>query len=488
MEEPRILPARDVTHWADEADLVVVGFGMAGACTALEAKAQGADVLILEKASGSGGTTNFAAGHFYLGGGTAVQNACGFKDSADNMYRYLDSVTPDPIPEKLRLYCDDSVSHFDWLEQQGVPFDRSYYPKKAVVQPTRECLIWSGNEKVWPYREKADPVPRGHKVAFDGEEGGGALAMQVLTKAAAAKGVRSRFDTAVQALVRDGSGRIVGVQARHLGETFFVRARKGVMLAAGGFGMNAEMVARYVPQLAPPFYIQGSPHDDGVSIQLGMAAGGDVRHMTDPFVTSPFYPPEQMLKGILVNKKGERFVAEDSYHGRSGIFSMEQPDGVVYLILDSEIFAYPAYAQLTNQKLMDGWDTIEEMEAGLSLPKGSLVKTMAAYNDHAARGADPAFHKYPDWIKPLTAPPYAAFDLSVGHAVYTGFTLGGLRTSVDAEVLSPEGKPIPGLYAAGACASNIAQDSRGYASGTCIGEASYFGRRGGRHAARQTPA
>lgn len=488
MALPDIIDAETIGTWSDEADLVVAGFGMAGACAAIEAKAAGADVLILERASGSGGTTAYAAGHFYLGGGTPVQTACNFEDSADNMYRYLEATTPEPVPEKLRLYCEQSVQHFHWLEEQGIPFERSYYAKKAVVQPTRECLIWSGNEAVWPYRNKAEPVPRGHKVACDGEEGGGALAMQILTKRAHDLGVRSRFDTAVQALIREPSGRIVGVQAKHLDMTLHLRARKGVMLATGGFGMNAQMVAQYVPQLAPPFYVQGSPYDDGTSILLGQSAGAALAHMEKPFITSPFYPPENMLKGILVNRYGVRFVAEDSYHGRSGIMATEQPGGIVYLILDSEIFGYPAYAQLTNQKLLDGWDTIEEMEAGLSLPQGALVKTLTNFNRNAAEGGDPQFHKHTKWLKPLNKPPYAAFDLSVGRSTYTGFTLGGLRTSANAEVLRADGRAIGGLYAAGACASNIAQDSRGYASGTCLGEASFFGRRGGRHAATQNAA
>jgi succinate dehydrogenase/fumarate reductase flavoprotein subunit len=247
--------------------------------------------------------------------------------------------------------------------------------------------------------------------------------------------------------------------------------------------MNQEMTAHYVPDLLPPTYVQGGPNDDGMSILLGMSAGGDVRNMEKPFITCPFYPPEQLLKGILVNKHGKRFVAEDSYHSRTGVISREQPDGIAYLIVDQSIFAYPRFAEMMNQQLVDGWETIAEMEAGLDLPAGSLVKTMAEYNAHAATGDDPEFHKYPDWVAPLAEGPYAAFDISVGKAVYTGFTLGGLAVSVDAEVLTPEGKPVPGLYAAGACASNIAQDSRGYASGTCIGEASFFGRRGGRHAA-----
>jgi succinate dehydrogenase/fumarate reductase flavoprotein subunit len=480
---PEVLKTGQVPRWDDAADVVVVGFGMAGSCAAIEAREAGAEVLVLERASGAGGTTAAAAGHFYLGGGTPVQVACGFEDDAENMYRYLEAVTPDPEPVKLRLYADQSVQHFNWLEAQGVPFDRSYYKYKSVVQPTRECLIWSGNEAVWPYREAARPVPRGHKVAFDGEEGGGALAVQILSRKAEALGARVRTDTQATALVVDDTGRVRGVRARSLGQELFVEARRAVILAAGGFGQNAEMVAQYVPALAPPFFVQGSPYDDGTAIRLGQSAGGALRGMEKPFATSAFYPPQDLLKGILVNKHGRRFVAEDSYHGRTGIISMEQPDGVVYLILDNDIFGYPRFAELMNHKLVDGWETIAEMEAGLKLPAGSLQKTMADFNAAAARGEDPEFHKHPDWLKPLTSPPYAAFDLSVGHAVYTGFTLGGLRVNEDAQVLDEAGRTIPGLYAAGACASNIAQDSRGYASGTCLGEASFFGRRGGRHAA-----
>jgi succinate dehydrogenase/fumarate reductase flavoprotein subunit len=482
-EKPSLIRAADVPAWTDEADIVVVGFGMAGACAAIEARAAGARVLVLERGSGVNGTTTAAAGHFYLGGGTPVQIACGFEDTAQDMYDHLTAVTPDPVPEKIRLYCDGSVDHFHWLEAHGVPFDRSYYPYKSVVQPTRECLIWTGNEKVWPYRDQARPAPRGHKVSFDGEEGGGALAARILAAKAEELGSRALFDIRVRALIADETGRIVGVRATRFEEVLFFRAKKAVMLAAGGFGMNQGMVAEYVPDLAPPTYVQGGPNDDGASILLGMSAGGDIRNMEKPFITCPFYPPEQLLKGILVNKFGKRFVAEDSYHSRTAIISREQPDGIAYLIVDQSIFAYPRFAEMMNQQLVDGWETIPEMEAGLGLPAGSLVETMGAYNFHAEGGEDPEFHKYPDWIAPLTNGAYAAFDLSVGKAVYTGFTLGGLAVSVDAEVLTAGVDPVPGLYAAGACASNIAQDSRGYASGTCIGEASFFGRRGGRHAA-----
>jgi predicted oxidoreductase len=109
---------------------------------------------------------------------------------------------------------------------------------------------------------------------------------------------------------------------------------------------------------------------------------------------------------------------------------------------------------------------------------------MADYNEHAEKGEDPEFHKKSKWVQPLTNPPYAALDASVGAATYMAFTLGGLDVSIDGEVLDENGEAIPGLYAIGGCASNIAQDGTGYSSGTCIGESTFFGRRAGRHVVR----
>lgn len=478
---PATVAATEVAEWSESVDVVVVGYGMAGVCAAVEAAENGAQVLIIERASGWGGSSALAGGHFYLGGGTAVQTACGFDDSAEDMYQFLVAASPTPDHEKLRDYADDSVSHFNWLEAHGVPFERSYYTQKNVLQETSECLIWTGNEKVWPFRDKAKPAPRGHKVAFEGYEGGGALAVGQLSKAAERAGVRALFDTRVVALVIDAQQRVVGIKARSAEREFYVKARRGVVLAAGGFGMNRDMVQQYTPQLAiEPFVVQGNPGDDGMGIRLGQSVGGAVKHMEKFFATAPFYPPESLLKCIVVNKHGKRFVAEDSYHSRTTIHCLQQPEGKAYLIADAEIFAYPQYAELINLRLIDGWETVAEMEAALGLPEGNLVETIERYNEHARNGEDPEFKKYPDWIKPLDQGPYAAFDLTFGNAVYVGFTLGGLATNVNSQVLDTNGKAIAGLYAAGACASNIAQDSDGYASGTCLGEASYFGRRAGK--------
>jgi succinate dehydrogenase/fumarate reductase flavoprotein subunit len=203
--------------------------------------------------------------------------------------------------------------------------------------------------------------------------------------------------------------------------------------------------------------------------------------MDQPFITAPFYPPSQLVTGIVVNKDGDRFVAEDSYHARTSGFVMEQPDQAAYLVVDSAHIEHPS---MPLCPFIDGWETVAEMEQALGIPAGRLEATLTAYNENARRKEDPEFHKHPDWIEPQDQGPWGAYDLTLGKALYAGFTLGGMRTTVDGEVVAESGAVIEGLYAAGACAANIAQDGKGYSSGTQLAEGSYFGRRAGRHAAR----
>lgn len=479
---PELLPATALDG-AESADVVVVGFGIAGACAALEAARAGARVVLLERAAVAGGTSVMAGGHFYLGGGTAVQRATGHDDSADAMYDYLLAVSKDPEPDKIRAYADSSVEHFDWLESLGFEFERSYYAEKAVIQPGTEGLLYTGNEKVWPFRDQAAPAPRGHKVPVPGDMEGAKLVLDLLRTAIEEEGVDIRYETGATALVRDGvdgGGPVVGVGWRRFAESGVLAAR-AVVLAAGGFVMNRDMVASYTPALAEKPFVLGSTYDDGLGIRLGESAGGATRFMDEAFITAPFYPPSSLVKGIVVNKLGQRFVAEDSYHSRTSGFVMEQPDHAAYLIVDSAHIEHPAFPLAP---FIDGWETVAEMETALGLPEGSLAATLDRYNEYAARGDDPDFHKHPDWLAPQNSGPWGAFDLTLGKALYAGFTLGGLATSVDGEVLREDGSTIAGLYAAGACASNLAQDGKGYASGTQLGEGSFFGRRAGRHAAQ----
>jgi succinate dehydrogenase/fumarate reductase flavoprotein subunit len=202
--------------------------------------------------------------------------------------------------------------------------------------------------------------------------------------------------------------------------------------------------------------------------------------MDKMFVTAPPYPPAILLTGVIVNKNGNRFVAEDSYHSRTSAFIMEQADRAAYLIVDEAHLQMP---KMPLVPLIDGWETIAEMERALGIPSGNLDATLARYNQYARTGTDPDFHKHPDFLAAQDVAPWGAFDLSLTKAAYSGFTLGGLTTSLDGEVLDRDNRAVPGLYAAGACASNLAIDGKSYASGTQLGEGSFFGRRAGAHAA-----
>jgi succinate dehydrogenase/fumarate reductase flavoprotein subunit len=481
IDNPDTVDVADVTDWSDEVDVVVIGFGIAGGSAAVSAAAAGARVLLLERAAEAGGTTSMAGGHFYLGGGTAVQQATGHDDSPQDMFDYLMAVSLEPDPEKIRAYCDGSVEHFNWLEDLGFQFERSYWPGKVVVPPGTEGLSYTGNEKVWPYFQKAKPAPRGHSVPVPGELGGAKMVIDLLVKRADEVGVQVRYETGATNLVID-DGAVVGVRWKQFEDTGLIKT-KAVIIAAGGFVMNPEMVAEYTPKIAEKPFVLGNTYDDGLAIRLGVSAGGATKHMDEAFMTAPVYPPEILLTGIVVNKLGQRFVAEDSYHSRTSAFVMDQPDNAAFLIVDEAHLERP---EVPLVPLIDGWETVEEMEKALGIPEGNLVATLERYNKHAASGEDPDFHKQPDYLAAQDKGPWGAFDLSLGKAMYSAFTLGGLATSVDAQVLREDGSVIPGLYAAGACASKLVQDGKGYSSGTQLGEGSFFGRRAGTHAAQLT--
>jgi 3-oxo-5alpha-steroid 4-dehydrogenase len=488
-EIPATLRADEVSSWSDDVDVVVIGFGIGGGCAAVSAAAAGARVLVLERAAAAGGTSSMAGGHFYLGGGTAVQEATGHADSPEEMYKYLVAASREPDHAKIRAYCDGSVEHFNWLEDLGFQFERSYFPGKVVVPPGTEGLSYTGNEKVWPFCEQAIPAPRGHSVPVPGELGGAAMVIDLLVKRADDLGIQIRYETGVTNLVLDDEGALVGVAWKHFTETGAVKARS-VIIAAGGFAMNPEMVAEHTPALGQPRrtkhhglvapYILGNPHDDGLGLRMGVSVGGVPENMGEMFITAAAYPPAVLLTGVVVNKEGKRFVAEDSYHSRTSAFVLEQPEQTAYLIVDE---AHTEMPELPLIRFLDGYETIAELETALGIPAGNVAATLRRYNEFAAKGEDPDFHKQPEFLAPQDSGPWAVFDLSLGRAMYSGFTIGGLTVSVDGEVLRDDGSQVPGLYAAGACASNIAQDGKGYASGTQLGEGSFFGRRAGAHAA-----
>ncbi|MFQ5512827.1 MAG: FAD-dependent oxidoreductase [Myxococcota bacterium] len=465
-----------IRRWARETDVLVLGLGCAGAAAALAAEAAGARVLAIERASGGGGTTALSGGVIYLGGGTPIQEKCGFEDSPEQMLRYLSaSCGAGADPSRLRVYCEGSVEHFHWLVAQRVPFKASFYADTSGDPPTDDGLVFSGNEKAHPFDRIARPAPRGHVPRIEGPAGG--LLMRKLLDAVAATSVEIFMDSRAISLVRDTSGAIVGAVIRSGGDQAAIRARRGVILTTGGFIENRRMVETYAPLLRRCRFRVGAEGDDGSGIRMGMAAGGAAIHMDRASVTLPIYPPKRLARGVLVNGFGQRFVNEDVYYGRLGELALLHQDGRAYLVLDEATFERPEIPR----EIAAVAETIDGLAVDLGLPDGSLEATLELYNRHAEHCRDPVFHKAPEYLTPLRHPPYAALDCTVEGSLYAAFTLGGLHTTIDGQVLTPDGEVIPGLYAAGRASAGVSVG--GYASGLSIGDGTFFGRRAGAHAA-----
>ena len=469
----------EVAHWDEEVDVVVVGLGAAGAATALEACAAGAETLVLERAGGGGGTSAMSGGVIYLGGGTGLQKSCGFEDTQEDMYKYLmASCGLAPDEAKTRLYCEGSVAHYDWLVAQGVPFKQTYYHGTSGEPPTDDGLVWSGAEKVNPFCEIARPAPRGHVPQIPHQAG--PLLMKVLCQAVDRSPARVAANHRCTALYQQPDGHVVGVAAESFGTQRRIRARAGVVLTTGGFVLNDAMLDRHAPLARRCSMRVAATGDDGSGIRLGVAAGGDTLHMDALSVSLPITQPWSLKRGVLVNAEGQRFINEDTYYGRLGEAALLHNRGRAWLILDDAIFEKPDYFG----QLVAG-DSFGELESELGLPAGSLEATMSVYNRHAAQGQDPVFHKTAEYLTPLVRPPYGAVDCTTEKGLYAVFTLGGLRTDCEGHVLDPEGDPIEGLFAAGRSSSGLAVGS--YSSGLSLGDGTFFGRRAGRAAAERRP-
>ncbi len=470
-----------VPAWDFETGVAVIGFGAAGACAAIEARSAGAQVMLFERNSGSGGASGLSGGEIYIGGngGTDAQRAAGFADSTEDFAAYLKAAGgPCADEAKCDLYAREALTHYAWLKALGVPYRGNYLPGKHIEPTDDSTLIWSGSEAAEPFCNEAKPAPRGHVIQHMGW-GGGRPLVDILEARVRDLGVDIVVDARAVALIQDGE-RIVGAVVRIDNTNRFVRATKGVVLATGGFVMNEEMRRKYCPET---FRINSpiGDKDDGVGIELGVGTGGEAIHMEQFFTTCPWTMPESHAYGVFVNVQGQRFINEDCYHGRVSRCAIDQPGGKVYLLLDNAHFTQPLeIAGITIAGTGDSW---EEVEAELDMPAGTLSNTMDFYNRHAREGSDPLFGKHAPILTPLDRGPFVALELNFQTSYFSFFTLGGLKTSTDAEVLDRASKPIPGLFAAGRCTSGLPAWGHGYSSGMSLADCTFFGRQAGKRAA-----
>ncbi|MGB5286044.1 MAG: FAD-binding protein, partial [Polyangiales bacterium] len=534
---PLVLTKSETEAWDDEADVVVVGFGGAGACAALEAKAQGARVLVLDRFHG-GGATAISGGVFYAGGGTHIQEQAGVSDDADEMFRYLSLEVKGVVSEEtLRDFCNKSVENLGWLEGHGVPFEASLCPYKTSYPTDDYYLYYSGNEGFSPYKDAAKPAPRGHRAKGAGLPGESFY--EPLRKSAQGRGIKVEYETRVTRLVIDSQNQVVGVEYRQIEKGLWsqlyrrlnqagiaivkyhpktaaklrercfqieaehsvvkrVRAVKGVVLAAGGFIYNRQMVREIAPKYGAGMPL-GTASDNGSGILLGQSVGGKTDLMDRISAWRFINPPEAFAKGMIINQNGERYINEFMYGAAVGEAMVEQNDGVALLIINGELKKIareqckPGKAQWFQRApaLLNLWfnskeaKSVEELAKVTKVPVDTLRRTLDEYNDAADGKAADRFGKDPEKMHAMRKGPYFAINAGIKSKRFPcpTLTLGGLvvdeRTG---QVKGEDGGVIPGLYAAGRNAVGVC--SRQYVSGLSIADCVYSGRRAGGAAAR----
>ena len=539
IESPLVIDNPDSVKWHDSADVVVVGFGGAGAAAAIEARERGADVLAFDS-FGGGGATAVSGGVNYAGH-TRFQQEGGVEDSPEEMFKYLWAEGVPVKPETLRRFCEECSDNMEWLTRLGVPYSGKAYHDKCALPPNGYYLYYTGNEKHPKFTAVAKPAPRGHRVVTDGF--GGTVHYAKISASALAMGVRLQTHSPVRRLVMDGKGKVIGVEvapippsawaeqdklykqvrawapvsgaraekaiaanakleARYT-ERRLIRARNGVLLSAGGYIYNLDMVKRFRPEIGKAYKAVmrlGSMGCNGSGIQLGETAGGVAEHMNRVYVGRIIAPPEALVRGLLVNSQGKRFVNEDVYVGELGEALAQQSaqQQNTWLVLEAKDFWEAVRVALNPGKdlfLFFGLPTLLNIILGGTRRGGSLAAiarkckidlaglqdTITGYNSIAQSGGADPLGKGGDYVHTIGDGPYYALNMAIDNlfSFTPSFSLGGLRVNEETgAVVRGDETPIPGLYAAGRSAVGLC--TLGYQSGMSIADTVFSGRRAGR--------
>lgn len=530
-------------RWAQECDVLVVGWGAAGACAAIEAHDKGADVIVVDRFQG-GGASAKSGGVVYAGGGTDQQQRAGFADSPKAMFDYLKHETQGVVSDTtLKRFCDASVSNLKWLEAMGTPYSHTMPPGGKTSYPQDGYyLYYSGNELVPAYRGELPPPPRGHRTVGKGH--GGVVLYSHLQAACRQRGIRSLIQSSVRRLVVNGENQVIGAEVwtipadtkaaslharwaqraeklqnlapgycnrlrqklaalefKHARPTL-VRARKGVVLSTGGFIFNKELIKEVAPKYRRNFKI-GATGCDGSGLRLGLSVGAAADRLDTVSAWRFINPPQKWPKGIAVNARGERFCNEEVYGATLGHAICEEQNGKAWLILDK-----PLRRQSIRQALFGGYWWFQSVPALvmmlLAAKKGAtpaalarktgmdaaaLEASLSAYNQAISSGQPDPMGKSAESCQALRQGPFYALDISVSSGVLPlgALTLGGLKVDEDSgQVLDANATPIQGLYAAGRTAVGI--PSNLYISGLSLADCVFSGRRAGAAVAAEQPA
>lgn len=479
------------THYADS-DLVIVGCGIAGLSAAVTALQAGLSVTLLERAPKEefGGNSRWTEAYLrmkndreiaddfeeHFAANAGVNLDPNLLAAAAEPYEYWPDYVkahPFPDPEVIARFADRAPATVAWLKGFGLRFEPQ--PIYLLTQNTQRIAA----------------------------QGGGLVLIERLMQEAEALGARVLYRTTAQDLLRDGQGRIAGIAATGPdGNRIELRGR-GTVLASGGYQGNPEMLARYMGNRARHIrpVARGGYYNRGEGIRMALEAGAAAAGDFGSYHAEPVDPrsrqPEAVVfiypYGVLVNRRGERFLDEapgtaDATYDDITRTVADQPDGIAYVIFDDQVEDIPRWrASIRTDVPAVEAPTLEGLVAALDLPPEALA-TIAAYN-----AACPAQGRFDptrldglatvrltpaktNWARPIVKPPFRAYPIISANC----FTFGGLKVNADAQVLDGDGKPMPGLYAAG---ETVGLYHQVYTGSTSVLRGAVFGRLAAQHAA-----
>ncbi|MBW2274102.1 MAG: FAD-binding protein [Deltaproteobacteria bacterium] len=519
-------------RWDLEVDWVCAGSSSGGLLAAIVARDLGLSAAVLEKAKGFGGGTAYSAGAIWIPNNELMKEL-GLADSKEEALTFLRRISQgrhdeamanayiDRGPEMVRYLHDHTplrmvVDHFPGYYGDlpgGKPDGRRLSPDAEPMM----AFLQEAQER-HPLLEKVrhDPVPYYLGRRDPWAEGRGLIGM--LLACCLDRGVEVFESAPAQQLVVE-DGRVTGLRAQRDGRDFFVRGRRGVLLATGGFEWNAEMNKRYIN--SPDMHGCTAPSNEGDGHVMGMEIGAATALMDHSIFQStirvtgeecdgqPFY---RLISfgypgNILVNGRGERCCDESVYpalgwasmaHDRTDASAPNLP---LWWICDQGFRERFGVGALSHKQESADWlfraDRLDELAEMIGIPPDRFVANVDRFNANAREGRDPDFQRgerllgrywaeaeCPDHepnpaLGPVEKPPFYAVQLHQG----TMGNLGGLVTNPDAQVIDVRGEVIPGLYATSNAAALLSHGF-GYESGTAVGRSMIFGYQAARHAAR----
>lgn len=464
-------------RWDSEFDVVVAGAGGAGLAAAIEAAEAGARTVVFEKQGKIWESSTAINVGMVAFAGTDVQERLGIEDSSELLYQDLLAVGGSKnVPSLVRAYTDQQLDTYHWLADMGVRWAEVATAAAGMSRPRGHF---------------SDPLDM----------------VRILKREAERRGATVLFHSAITGLITDSRQRVIGVEMRDRVNETRIRARRGVVLATGGFARSPERLAAIDPRFVGMAATTGVGHT-GDALAMAEPLGAVLRDME---YVKPSYELHVSgdsaaeiclvfyLGAIIVNRQGRRFVNESIPYKDIGMASLDQPDGVGVMVFDQKIFdravenTRNASSAIPSENVVSGLDaarirllvraeTIEELADGIHVPRRELKETVERYNDGVAGGTDTEFGRrhlsasIGDLVK-IETPPFYAYEAK-SHFLST---YAGLAVDDSMRVLTPAGH-IPGLFAAGEAIGGFHGAS--YHSGAAVGQALIFGRIAGRQAAQ----